>query len=119
MDEFLTVHMAAIMEKMTLEEFEKYTSGFITQVSKPPTSLMTQAGLVWSRLCNSWSYNRDVDAVELAKTVSLEDMKQFYNELFDTEKRSLCLEINSIKDSKRYELEKEKAKKEDHISANI
>ncbi|RDW37180.1 Metalloenzyme, LuxS/M16 peptidase-like protein [Yarrowia lipolytica] len=121
MDEFLTVHMAAIMEKMTVEEFEKYTAGFIAQVSKPPKSLMVQSRHVWSKLCNSWGFNVDAEAIELAKTVSLEEMKQFYNELFDTDKRSLCVQINTSKESKRYDLEDKKGRtnKGGHISANI
>lgn len=120
MDEFLSIHMAAIMDKMTEKEFDKYTAGFIAQVSKPPKSLMAQTRLVWSRLCNNWGFNGDADAVELAKTVSLDEMKQFYNELFDTEKRSLCVQINTSKNSKRYDLEKKgKKQKGERLSANI
>lgn len=120
MDEFIDVHMASAMDKMTEQEFEKYTAGFIAQVSKPPKSLMAQTRLVWSRLCNNWGFNGDVEAVELAKTVSLDEMKEFYKELFDTEKRSLCVQINSTKDSKRYiEKGNKKEREENRVAANI
>ncbi|KAG5357151.1 Insulin-degrading enzyme [Yarrowia sp. C11] len=120
MDEFLTVYMAEIMDKMTVEEFEKYTSGFIAEVSKPPKSLMTQCQTVWNKMCNRWGCGVDADAVELAKSVTLEEMKEFYKQLFDSDKRSLCVEIVSSKESKRYEKEVEGVRKKvEHISANI
>lgn len=116
MDEFLSIHMAASMEKMTQSEFDKYVAGFVAQVSKPPKSLMAQTRLVWSKLCNSWGFEGDESAIQLAQSVALDEMKEFYRDLIGQKKRSLCVQINSTKESKRYEIEKDK---EERVTANI
>lgn len=113
MDEFLTVVMVGIFDKMTTEEFDDFVAGYIATVSKPPKSFLAQAKLVWSRLCSTWDVSRDMKDVEVAKSATLDEIKKFYTNLIGPKKRSLCIEIISGQESKRFDLDKEEEKEEE------
>lgn len=103
MTEFLAGPMTSIFEKMTAEEFENYTTGFVTQVSKPPKSIITQSSQIWTKMLMNWGFTSESEAVKLAENVTLDEMRRFYENITGPDRKKLSIQIKSAKESKRYE----------------
>ncbi|WKY12611.1 hypothetical protein Q1695_003870 [Nippostrongylus brasiliensis] len=104
------------ISEMSEEEFEKQKAGLITRLLEKPKTLGARSRRFWNEIdCRQYDFDRNNSEVEVLKTVSKEDLLEYFDRKFKEdapERRKVAVFVHG-KDQQKNDVEEETRTKRD------